>query len=49
MSLAVEGRVLEPQALVNLAGFWPRSSHCAAIRRHRSVPLLAAIAERRLR
>ena len=47
MSLAVEGRVLEPQSLVNLAGFLASvDATCAAVRKVRSsFPLLAAIAE----
>ncbi len=47
MSLAVEGRVLEPQALLNLAGFLASvDATCAAVRKARSgFPLLAAIAE----
>ena len=47
MSLAVEGRVLEPQALVNLAAFLASvDATCAAVRKARSgFPLLAAIAE----
>ncbi len=47
MSLAVEGRVLEPQALLNLAGFLASvDATCASVRKARSgFPLLAAIAE----
>jgi DNA mismatch repair protein MutS2 len=47
MSLAVEGRVLEPQSLVNLAGFLASvDATGAAIRKARSgFPLLGAIAE----
>jgi DNA mismatch repair protein MutS2 len=47
MSLAVEGRVLEPQSLVNLAGFLASvDATCSAVRKARSgFPLLAAIAE----
>ena len=46
-SLAVEGRVLEPQSLVNLAGFLASiDATCAAVRKARSgFPILAAIAE----
>ena len=47
MSLAVEGRVLEPQSLVNLATFLASvDGTCAAVRKVRgSFPLLGAIAE----
>jgi DNA mismatch repair protein MutS2 len=47
MSLAVEGRVLEPQSLVNLATFLASvEATCTAVRRVRgSFPLLGAIAE----
>jgi DNA mismatch repair protein MutS2 len=47
MSLAVEGRVLEPLSLVNLAGFLASvESACAAVRKARTgFPVLAAIAE----
>jgi DNA mismatch repair protein MutS2 len=47
MSLAVEGRVLEPQSLVNVATFLASVEvACSAVRRARSgFPLLAAIAE----
>jgi DNA mismatch repair protein MutS2 len=47
MSLAVEGRVLEPQALVNLATFLASvDATCTAVRKVRgSFPLLGAIAE----
>ena len=47
MSLAVEGRVLEPQSLVNLAGFLASvDATCSGVRRVRSgFPMLAAIAE----
>jgi DNA mismatch repair protein MutS2 len=46
-SLAVEGRVLESQSLVNLAGFLASvDATCAAVRKARSgFPILAAIAE----
>ena len=47
MSLAVEGRVLEPQALLNLAGFLASvEATCGTVRKARGgFPLLAAIAE----
>jgi len=47
MSLAVEGRVLEPQSLVNVAAFLASVDvTCSALRKVRSgFPLLAAIAE----
>jgi DNA mismatch repair protein MutS2 len=47
MSLAVEGRVLEPQSLVNVAAFLASVEvTCNAVRKARSgFPLLAAIAE----
>ena len=47
MSLAVEGRVLEPQSLVNLATFLASvDATCAAVRKVRgSFPLLGAIVE----
>jgi DNA mismatch repair protein MutS2 len=47
LSLAVEGRVLEPQALVNVATFLASvDTTCTAIRKARSsFPLLGAIAE----
>jgi DNA mismatch repair protein MutS2 len=47
MSLAVEGRVLEPQSLVNVATFLASvEATCNAVRKARSgFPLLAAIAE----
>ena len=47
MSLAVEGRVLEPQSLVNLATFLASvDATCAAVHKVRgSFPLLGAIVE----
>jgi DNA mismatch repair protein MutS2 len=47
MSLAVEGRVLEPLSLVNLAGFLASvEATCGVVRKVRTgFPLLAAIAE----